>query len=203
MKKMVFGGIQLVLSGDFYQLPPVPNTMYNDEGKYCFESDLFSNVISHKIMLNEVVRQKNETFIKVLQEVSAGALSHDSVQFIKSLNRPLVNSNQESLKLFATNDIVDDFNRDKLLKMEGPVYEYISEDKGKITCLNHVLAPRKLWLKVGAPVILLRNLSNKLVNGLRGDVISISEDGPVVDFHSVGIQAPMKKIQFTGKWMIV
>ncbi|XP_060552695.1 ATP-dependent DNA helicase PIF1-like [Ruditapes philippinarum] len=57
-------------------------------------------------------------------------------------------------------------------------------------------APHKLWLKVGA-VILLRNLSNKLVNGIRGDVISISEDGPVVDFHSVGIQAPMKKIQFT------
>lgn len=198
-EKYAFGGMQLVFCGDFYQLPPVSNAMYNEEGKYCFESDLFLKLLSHRIILDEVVRQKDKEFIKVIKETCAGSVSQTSIDFIKTLDRPLnINNDFDSVKLFSTNDLVDDFNRNELLKMNGPVYEYISTDMGKINYLNHVLAPHKLWLKVGAPVILLRNLSNKLVNGIRGHVTKISEDGPIVDFKSVGVNTQIKKIKFTG-----
>lgn len=194
-----FGGMQLVLCGDFSQLPPVPNAMYNDEGRYCFECEFFSKVIPHTIVLSEVLRQRDNLFIKVLQEVSTGVLSQDSVDFVRHLDRPLhLEDDKDSVKLFATNDQVDDFNRQNLLKMSGSVYEFVSEDTGKTAYLNHVLAPHKLWLKVGAPVILLRNISDKLVNGLRGEVLNISEEGPFVAFHSVGIKVPIKKVKFTG-----
>lgn len=62
-----------------------------------------------------------------------------------NLNRPLLlEDGHDSLKLFATNDEVDDSNRDMLLKTDGPVDKYISQDNGKTACLNDVLAPHKL-----------------------------------------------------------
>ncbi|XP_060604230.1 uncharacterized protein LOC132757057 [Ruditapes philippinarum] len=49
----------------------------------------------------------------------------------------------------------------------------------------------------GAPVMLLRNLSDKLVNGLRGTVVDITESGPVVEFPSLNMKMPMEKITFS------
>ena len=177
----LFGGMQLILCGDFYQLSPVHNTLYCDEGKYCFECDFFSTV----------VRQSDKNFVNVIQEVSRGCVSKETIDFIHNLDRHLEPQNDKDIvKVFATNERVADFNRSNLLKMDGPVYEYISQDTGEMSMLSHVLAPHKLWLKVGAPVILLRNLSDKLVNGLRG---------PVVNFQSVGVHCAMKRVKFTGK----
>lgn len=51
---------------------------------------------------------------------------------------------------------------------------------------------------MGASVILLRKLSDKLVNSLRYEVSCITDDGPVVDFRSVGRKVPVKKFKFTG-----
>ncbi len=44
-----FGGIQIVLCGDFQQLPPVPNKLYSDEGEFCFRSHIFTEAISHTV----------------------------------------------------------------------------------------------------------------------------------------------------------
>lgn len=69
IRNYAYNGIQLVFSGYFSQLPPVPNTMYNDEGKYCFESNLFSDAISHKITLDEVIRQKMRHLLKLYKNI--------------------------------------------------------------------------------------------------------------------------------------
>jgi hypothetical protein len=81
----------------------------------------------------------------------------------------------------------------------GELYEYKSTDEGDRKFLNKILAPQTLWLKKGAPVMLLHNLSDKLVNGLRGTVVDITESGPVVEFPSLNMKMPMEKITFSGK----
>lgn len=76
---------------------------------------------------------KNEQFIRVIQEVFTSVVSQASMEFIQKLDRPLLlEDGRDSVKLFATNGQADDFNRDMLLKIDGPVYKYISQDRGKI-----------------------------------------------------------------------
>jgi ATP-dependent DNA helicase PIF1 len=193
-----FGGIQVIIIGDFLQLPPVPNSMYNDTGKYCFESSLFAH-FPHRINLEEVVRQNEKTFINVIREVSVGEVSDQSIQFLKELSRPLL-PETASVKLFATNDQVDSYNRNCIMATDGDLYEFHANDDGERKYLARILAPRVLWVKIGSPVILLKNLSDKLVNGLR-EVTNIKENKPVITFSSIQKTIPIEKVKFTGKYI--
>lgn len=193
-----FGGIQIVLCGDFQQLPPVPNKLYSDEGEFCFRSHIFTEAISHTVVLTEVHRQSELPLIDAIRQVSSGSIKTETATFIRSLQRPLEPAAVETVKLFATNDLVDDFNRKKVLSAPGTLCEYMSTDSGEERYLSNVSAPRKLWLKNGCPVILLRNISDKLVNGLRGEVQGLTENGPIVYFPSIGVRTPIEKVKFSG-----
>jgi ATP-dependent DNA helicase PIF1 len=184
--ELFFGGIQLILSGDFTQLPPVPNQMYGEEGDFCFTSELFENILPHRVKLTEVIRQTEKELIKAIQEIANGIVSIETEVFMKGLTRPLP-CDTDSIKLFARNEQVDVYNRNRIIDFPGQLYEFRSADEGHQKHLNKILAPKTLWLKIGAPVILLRNLSNKLVNGLRGNIHDISETGPVVEFPSLNV----------------
>ncbi|WAR18361.1 PIF1-like protein [Mya arenaria] len=137
-------------------------------------------MFSHKIVLNDNVRTKDEQLMKLITEVFSGGISADSEKFLASLKRPLpVYQASDSIKLFAKNDLVDDFNRTSLLDYPGDLYQFKSTDSEDISGIRTISAPEILWVKVGCPVILLQNLSDKLVNGLVGRIHSISvETGP-------------------------
>lgn len=59
-----FGGMQVILSGDFYQLPPVANCRYHDDGKKAFNSESWE-AIQHSVYLREVIRQEEQDLMKV------------------------------------------------------------------------------------------------------------------------------------------
>ena len=62
-KDQLFGGIQVILSGDLYQLKPVPNAEYGDFSQHHIEQPEFNNIIPHKFVLITVQRQIEGTFI--------------------------------------------------------------------------------------------------------------------------------------------
>lgn len=198
-KSKYFGGLQMILSGDFYQLPPVQNISYHDTGNYCFEYEKFSHIFPHRVILEEIHRQNERDFITCIQEVSRGSISAESKIFISNLDRPLPVSDHETVQLFSTNEMADDFNRSGILAMEGQLYEYTSVDNGSEEHLSSLTVPKKLWLKLGIPVILLRNISDSLVNGLRGTVHAIDEVGPTVKFDGEKF-VKLKKINFEGEY---
>lgn len=171
----LFGGIQLIVSGDFYQLPPVPNSLYNDDGEMCFNSNAFKEIVKHKIILKKFVRQSDERLIQAIKKVSSGTLDDELLNYMKELERPL--SQSDGTKLFANNFLVDNYNRKKVMEWEGDMYEYKAKDSGERKYMQKLAAPSTIWLKRGVPVILLRNLSNDLVNGLQGTVVGFSEQG--------------------------
>jgi ATP-dependent DNA helicase PIF1 len=81
-----FGGIQLVFTGDFFQLPPVGNNM-NDPGSedFCFESDEWYKVFAmeNHIELNSMFRQKDQDYIDILNEIRRGELSEKNAEKLK------------------------------------------------------------------------------------------------------------------------
>ena len=66
--ELIFGGIQVVVCGGFYYLPPVPNSNYNDSGEFCFQSDLWPLAFKHRINFDIIMRQSEPIFIKVVRD---------------------------------------------------------------------------------------------------------------------------------------
>lgn len=189
-----FGGLQVILVGDFYQLPPVANKVYNEPGDFCFSSPVFEN-LAHTVTLRTIVRQNESILIDVINKLSRGAVDDCVLSFMKEVERPL---KENSIKLFSNNFLVDTFNRQQLLESPGDVIEFQSADDGNQKCLSQITAPHTVWLKTGCPVILLRNLSDVLVNGLRGIVIRFEADGPIVEFPTVPLTTTIKRYTFSG-----
>ena len=195
---LLFGGLQIILCGDFVQLPPVPNVLFNEEGKFCFEHELFLKICPHRVILTDVIRQSEPLLIQAISEISLGKVTDEMLSYMNSLNRPLEDNTRTSVKLFARNDLVDDFNRNSIIHWPGQLVQCKAIDSGERKYLDRILAPKTLWIKEGCPVILLKNLSDKLVNGLQGKVVSTNEKGPTIEFPSIGLTTLLKTERFSG-----
>ena len=183
-----FGGIQLVLSGDYYQLPPVSRNPR--ERKFCFESQCWSSCVNACVELKTVFRQSDNYFIDVLGQIRVGNVSAKSIKsLLGDCFRPLeVEEGILPTQLFTHRADVDSLNQKELDSLPGPLKIYKSHDQGDLSVLEASCpAPKLLKLKVGAQVMLTRNLSSakRLVNGARGVVTKISPSGlPYVRFAS-------------------
>lgn len=186
---VLFGGIQLILTGDFLQLPVV------GEDSFCFEAKSWSSCIEHTISLTEIVRQDDIQFQTLLNNLRFGKLTEDDEKILNSrIGAKLTNENGiKPTRIFTTNSSVDSMNNyelDKLEDTECYEYEMTFEFHTNIAQKNidkyrkNCLAPEVLQLCKGAQVMLLSNLDidNGLVNGSRGVVINFVGDFPLVKF---------------------
>ena len=169
----VFGGIQVLASGSFTQLPPVPD--YNDNGNYTFDTDIFYKVFPHRIILKQVHRQKDLQLIKAINQLCVGSPSYKSLDLVRSLKRPLSEDCQPTY-IYGTNADADYQNELCLEKLTGHKRTYYSRDTGKTKCLWQCQAPKYLCLKLNCKVIVLRNMENGLVNGISAYVRHMDTD---------------------------
>jgi ATP-dependent DNA helicase PIF1 len=206
-----FGGIQLVLVGDFCQLPPV---MKDEEVRFVFESELWPSVIKHAVVLNKIWRQADPVYQTVLNEARMGRLSSASEAILRS--RMGTNWQSELIKptvLFSLNKDVDKVNLANLQALEGEtrrfrvktVYDMARwrEENGgrplpeKNSDLVNFAVDRldkdapylpEVELRVGAQVMLITNLDMALgrVNGSRGIILEFEDirGYPVVKFRN-------------------
>lgn len=190
-----FGGIQLILSGDFYQLPVV-----GESNTFCFNAESWKYCIQHTIYFTENFRQDDFIFQQCLNEIRVGKVSQNTLNILKSRENKKLENTDGILptKIFSLNVDVDEENENELNKLveNNPDLEFF-EYEMQIEVLNEKLAkdieekikkvcmaPFTLQLCVGAQVMLLYNLEleNKLCNGSRGIVIRFENDLPVVKF---------------------
>lgn len=192
-----FGGIQVVFVGDFMQLPPVFKSFERET--FAFESQAWRDAKVKTIHLTEIVRQHDEPlFAQFLNEVRLGQATKFSI-LDECLGRKFADDGIKPVRLFCKNIDVDGYNMAELLKIKSPSRKYYSSDDGsdawKQFFDKNCPAPNTLELKIGAQVILLKNLdvAAGLVNGSVGVVESMHDDMVSVRFidgiHSIEPQA--------------
>jgi ATP-dependent DNA helicase PIF1 len=193
-----FGGIQLVFSGDFCQLPPVKTDVY------CFEGETWKACNLEVVQLTQNMRQSDPLFMKILSEVRMGILTPEGRALLESrLNAKVGKEGIIPTKLFSHRKAADEINeaglraipRNDNVLQKFEAYDYISAkheipehiQKFYVQALNKACQAKPiLYLLVGAQVMLIHNLDVKqgLVNGSCGIVIRIEEMRPVVRFSN-------------------
>lgn len=168
-KSLIFGGMQVIAVGDFFQSAPVP------DGENCFKSLTFVQLFSHKFVLADVLRQQQPDFVQAVNDVAKGDIPETTHNLLRRLQRPL-QPGDDPIKLSARIFYCFIYNACKLMDTPGEEHVFHSIDTGNIEKLNNVPVPKSLHIKVGCSVMLLNNLSDQLVNGLRGIVSCVSEE---------------------------
>jgi ATP-dependent DNA helicase PIF1 len=194
-----FGGIQLILCGDFFQLPPV---IKMDKGnifeaknrqtvkRFCFQAKSWSSCIQNSFELRKIYRQKDPKFVEILNSIRIGRVTPEITEKLLSTAAQKIESNGiVATRLCSHTKDADSINQSKLLALKSPekVFEATDSDIYLTKTLDSQLpVPHKLILKIGAQVMLLKNLnlSNGLVNGARGVVHRFSDGFPVVKFKN-------------------
>ena len=176
-----FGGIQVIVCGDFLQLPPVDKT--SDNCKYAFETQAWKECNFRVVELKKVHRQADAELIEVLSDVRQGSISSQTEAILKS--RCGIDHGEEVIKLRAYAKQVDEINKSCFEKLPAPTCYYTVVDSGDAKELNELRVPARLELRVGARVMLLFNLSidNGLVNGACGTVVGFHECNSLTSFN--------------------
>ncbi|XP_056322092.1 ATP-dependent DNA helicase PIF1 [Danio aesculapii] len=170
-----FGGIQLIVCGDFLQLPPV--TKGKEKANFCFQSRSWRKCIHMNMELMEVRRQTDKTFISLLQAVRVGRVTEEvTAQLLKSANHCIERDGILATRLCTHKDDVELTNENKLKQLPGVMRMYEAADSDPMlvqTIDAQSPVSRLLQLKVGAQVMLTKNLDIQrgLVNGARGVVV--------------------------------
>ena len=184
-----FGGLQIILVGDFFQLPPVKRK------QWAFHSASWAALQFSTHELSRVYRQENRADVELLQRMRKDELNGDDKQ--RLLNHP-VPQNPDATYLFACNDKVDEVNEEQLDRLQGDICEMKSIDSASHDKFKECLAPRTLSLKVGAKVICLKNLDPDhpdvpIMNGTRGRVVR---------FDAGEVPTPFSSFARTSKRML-
>ncbi|GAM34605.1 Pif1 helicase homolog [Talaromyces pinophilus] len=178
-----FGGIQLVVTGDFFQLPPVPETSARD-AKFAFDAATWNTSIQHTILLTHVFRQKDPVFAEMLNQMRLGKITPQTTEAFKKLSRPLdFHDDLDATELFPTRAEVENANSARMSRLSGEVMVFHAQDSGSIQdvqmrdrLLANCMAPPVIHLKKGAQVMLIKNMEDNLVNGSLGKIVAFMDE---------------------------
>lgn len=182
-----FGGVQVVLSGDFFQLPPV-NRNDSRQGSFVISSQVWLQNVFTVCYLEKQYRQsEDQYYTDILNGIRAGTLMRSQLQALQARAQAVGDPFTPRTRLLTVNVDVDDVNDRELDKLDGDVHEYEMETSGGKQYIEQLqrscLAPQLLRLKLGAQVMCIKNAQDrKYVNGSLGEVIGFEDgtDYPVV-----------------------
>lgn len=185
--ELPFGGIQVILVGDFFQLPPISRT--NSYKDFVFYSKSWRELELRICYLTEQHRQnKGDDLLNILTSMRNNSLNETDFEKINSrVNRK--SENNFVTRLYSHNIDVDKLNEKFLDDIKYQEYIYEAESKGDNYTTDQlfrsILAPRTLKLKVGAEVMfVVNNVSEGYFNGSRGKVSAIIGGKPIVKLNT-------------------
>lgn len=216
-----FGGIQVIFSGDFFQLPPVANPDDIDTGKFCFESPRWSSTFDIQIELKTNFRQSDGVFARILNQIRVGKLYKSGYEMLKS--RVGVDSSGnivKPIKLFPRKYSVETINQEQMSKIKDPEHIYVAtlvkdgvdprvsleailEEEAYLR--KNALFEEEVKLKKGAQVMCIANVDmdiDKICNGSVGVIVDFvgtaTDSYPLVKFNN-GAERIMTKHNWSSE----
>lgn len=205
--ELPFGGLQLVLFGDFYQLTPVLKE--KPKKVFAFESEVWDRVITKVIYLTKIFRQTDHEYRDILNRMRKGRQTWEDLDKIKT--RISGDYPDNTIKLFPTNKLVKQENMRSLKKLSGASYKYKSQYKGDLELRkeleNQFLRNNycDLELRIGARVMLTYNLDvpGGLCNGSLGTCVGFKDGLPIVQFDPQGTETLGKTLKIDrNRWTL-
>lgn len=184
----IFGGLQLVLCGDFFQLPPVSSNSLVEEKQFAFEASSWEGGAFHICYLHEQHRQGNDPLLDVLNDIRQGIAGEHTKVPLRTRYKKEPQGATKATRLYSRNINVDAINDRELASIPGQEKIYTMTSQGFSALVaglkKSCLAPEQLKLKLGAEVMFIKNdTTGRYVNGTRCVVVGFEEsnDGwPVV-----------------------
>lgn len=200
-----FGGLQVIFSGDFFQLPPISK---RDEMQalYAYHALAWKEAKPVICYLTEQHRQEDNELTNILKEIRTQDVTEYTYDLLRE--RSEVNAERSVTKLYTHNVDVDSINQKEFEKIEGDTREYRMVTKGSAKNIemlkNNCLAHETLSLKIGVKVMCIKNdLERRFVNGSLGTVHAFDAEGaPVVelaDGKKVTVRADSWRMEEDGK----
>ena len=224
--RLPFGGIQVILLGDFFQLPPVGDKDEIDTSRFCFESEDWLRVFEkeNQVPLTQIFRQTDITWCNLLNQIREGVIKKSTCRLLSNyVGRDIpAGLNIRPTKLFPTRAQVDRINHFEMSKLSGKVYDFklksaddyplnseFDKARKRDTDLRDIQVEleymssnlpcvQALSLKVGAQVMCV---VNKEMMTIQGKMIALSNgsQGVVVDVSTVmGISLPVVRFLLNG-----
>src|SRR5690606_25598967 len=185
-----FGGIQIIMSGDFFQLPPI-NRGDSRAGSFVVNADVWQELDPVICYLEDQYRQDDETLMGILNAIRAGDVRRHHAEALLARTEVHPDDLEQLTELHTVNIDVDSMNEAKLAQIEADEISYTQTSTGTESYVENlqrsVLAPKVLRLKKGALVMAVKNSpERKYVNGSIGVVVDFEPhtEYPIIEFQS-------------------
>lgn len=182
-----FGGLQVILVGDLFQLPPI-----NRGGElvdFAHTSAAWQELAPHICYLTEQHRQQEDGLLDLLNAMRKGTVDDFHEELLRERMEAKPQEDEAITRLYTHNVDVETINQQHLSALDSEVKTFTMETRGaapKIEQLiKSVLAPQELQLKKGAEVMFVaNNYAAGFVNGSRGRVVGFKDGEPMVELLS-------------------
>jgi len=201
----LFGGIQVIFSGDFYQLSPVGDKNEPSTSNFCFESPVFNKLFpdDNKISFDEIFRQTDNKYTKILNQIRVGKITKSSIKILSDrIGIKCSAGDIKPTRIYPLKRLVNRLNESSMNKLSGQEREFkiqgttiskeelrsmmnnditVDQIKTEIEYLKtNVNCDKKLVLKKGAQVMCIVNLemegtTTPICNGSQGVVENFDE----------------------------
>jgi len=183
-----FGGVQVVVSGDFFQLPPI--SKIKKKKRFAWQSDIWKESNFSTCYLEKKFRQEDDKLIKILDDIRSGEISEESHKLLKEAYNKKLNNSFRPTKLYTHNIDVDQINKKELENLNQKSRFFSASAKGSKKNIEKIfkssLVLEEIILKKEAVVLFIKNNYEKgYINGTTGKVIDFAENGdPIVEIFS-------------------
>ena len=174
-----FGGVQVILSGDFFQLPPVSRN--NPSKRFAWQSPCWRELDLRTCYLEKKFRQDDDDIIHILDEIRSGLITQKTHDLLESRFHQELSIEFTPTKLYTHNIDVDRINLQELDALPSPAHIFKSENTGSKANIEKIfktsLVLEDMTLKKNAIVIFIKNNQELgYVNGTTGMVTGFDKD---------------------------
>lgn len=174
-----FGGIQVILSGDFFQLPPISKVQ--KDKRFAWQSPSWRELALKTCYLEKKFRQEDNALISILDEIRSGNISNNTYDILNSRYHKKLSIDFKPTKLYTHNIDVDRINNDELAKLNNKAHTFVYKSEGSGRNIEKIfkssLVLEELTLKKDAVVMFIKNnLEKGYINGITGVVIGFYKE---------------------------